>query len=100
MNSYNTQGPMTLFRVFVEDTGHREALRDLVNKHLVDSAFTLLFGEVFWWGQSGQTAIIEVYAPELFRSAITVLATDLRVAFNQKVVAVAEHNDRVSFYYV
>ena len=100
MNSHNTQGPTTLFRIFVEDTGHREALRELVSSYFADGSFTLYFGEGFWKGEREQSAVIEVYGPESLRGIITVLATKLREAFNQKVVAVAEHNDRVSFYYV
>ena len=100
MRINNTQGPTTLFRIFVEDTGRREALRKLVSNHFVDSGFTLYFGEGFWKGERKPLTIIELYGPEFFRSIIMALATKLRKAFNQKAVAIAEHNDRVSFYYV
>ena len=99
MNSHNTQGPMTLFRIFVEDIGDRNTLRELVRNSFVSGA-TISYGEGFWEGQREQVAIIEVYGAESLRGTINVLATKLRVAFNQKVVAVAEHNDRVSFYQV
>ena len=100
MNSHNTQGPTTLFRIFVEDTNERESLTDILDEFLGDNGYTAYFGDGHWKGQRERSIIIEVYAPESFRGTVNVLATKLRVAFNQKVVAVAEHNDRVSFYYV
>ena len=96
----NSQGPTTLFRIFVEDTNEKELLTDILDEFLGDSGYTAYFGLGHWKGQKKRSIIIEVYAPESFRGTVDVLATKLRVAFNQKVVAVAEHNDRVQFYYV
>ena len=99
MNSHNTQGPTTLFRIFVEDTGARDELTELVSKAF-PLGITIHYGYGLWEGQSEQTAIIELYGPESLRGSVTALAHTLKEVFNQKVVAVAEHNDRVQFYYV
>ena len=99
MNSLNTQGPTTLFRIFVEDTGARDKLTELVSKAF-PLGITIHYGYGLWERQQEQTAIIELYGPESLRGSVTVLAHTLKEVFNQKVVAVAEHNDRVQFYYV
>ena len=100
MNSHNTQDPMTLFRIFVEDMNARDKLTELVSTaFLLD--LTIYYGYGLWrGGQQKQTAIIELYGPESLRGHVTALAHILKEAFNQSVVAVAEHNDRVSFYHV
>ncbi len=99
MNSYTTEGPQTLFRVFVEDIGKRDELRAIVGKHFPDGA-AIQYGEGLWQGEREQNAVVEVYGREAQRGEITVMAHELREAFQQQSVLVAEHSDRVSFYLV
>jgi len=99
MNSHNTQGIITLFRIFVEDTKERDKLTELVTSAGLPSV-TIYYGYGLWEGQQEETAIIEVYGRESLRGTVNDLATKLREAFNQRAVGVAEHNDRVSFYFV
>lgn len=98
MNSMNNQGPVTLFRIFVEDVGNRDQLKELVEEKL-DSAH-ISYGTGIWKGSRENDAVVEHYGREADRGEITLLATMLRNAFNQKAVAVAEHNDHVTFYMV
>lgn len=98
MNSQNTEGPMTLFRIFVEDVGLRDELRRIVSEKL--EAVSVSYGEGFWKGLREQNAIIEVYGRESLRGTVTALAMSLKKAFGQQAVGIAEHSDRVSYYEV
>ena len=99
MNNDNP-GPMTLFRIFVGGVNERESFRAVLDEFLINYGYIVYFGEGHWKGQKEGTAVIEVYAREAFRDTAQTLATKLQTVFNQKVVAMAEHNTMVGFYYV
>ena len=97
MNSRNTQGPTTLFRVFVEDV-NREELRHTVTEMLPSAHIS--YGEGIGQGEREADAVIEVYGPERLRGDVQQIAAKLKDQFQQQAVAIAEHSDRVSFYQV
>lgn len=98
MNNHATEGPLTWFRIFVEDVGDREQLVDMVSDVLLSAHVS--YGRGVWQGGRENDAVVEVYGPERLRGTVVTLATELKAAFQQEAVGVAEHNDRVNFYLV